>query len=275
MQASYLQAGAVQHSVPSGASAASRYSRRTAIAAGTLALALTAGQWCRADSAPSDDRREIFSASSPAWLRAVGKLQVPGSRYDSGRRDHLLEDCSATLVTSSAGHSADTIVTAWHCLADYNDLSKPITFTLLPGQPGAEQRQAYRLDDGGGMEADWAVLRLYRPIATHEVRALAIHPERAEAGRNISMAGYSRDPGKGAGGERLTFDRNCRITDAAAAVGHSDCIAYKGASGGAVVQFSKDGLPLFSGVISQGNGAGVSTFVPVASFRSALVRHLQ
>ena len=222
----------------------------------------------------SVDSREAYSNASPAWLRAVGKLHVPGSRYRAGRRMHLQENCSATLVARDTQGRADTIITAWHCLADYNDLSKPITFTLLPDLPGAMERQAYRLADGGGMHADWAILRLYQPVAAHEVQALAVHQGRARIGREISMAGYSRDSQLGADGARLTFDPKCRITAHATTASHSDCFAHKGASGGAVVQFSTAGLVQFSGVISQGNGAGFSTFVPVASFRSALALHL-
>ncbi|MFC1578763.1 trypsin-like serine peptidase [Pseudomonadota bacterium] len=245
--------------------------------AAVVALALAPMQWSGAEPADEAvaDRREIYSPASPAWLRAVGKLQVPGSRYSAGRRTHLQENCSATLVVSAAARSADTIITAWHCLADYSDLSKPITFTLSPDLPGTAQRQAYRLADGGGMHADWAILRLFRPVAVQEAQALAVHHGRADTGRDITMAGYSRDTGKGAAGSRLTFDRNCRITAQAPEASQSNCIAHKGASGGAVVQLSAEQLPLYSGVISEGNGAGLSTFVPVASFRDELARHLR
>ena len=216
------------------------------------------------------DNRLIYSDAAPNWLGAVGKLRVPGSRYHDGRRSHLQEDCSATLVSRGQGKRADTVVTAWHCLAFYNDLSKPITFTLLPGQSRSEEREAYRLADGGGMHADWAVLRLYRPIVTD--LALAIHPGRADPARPISMAGYSRDQVKGDGGKALTFDPSCLITQQAARVSDSNCNAYKGASGGAVVQLSPRGKPELTGVISQGDSAGLSLFVPVAVFRSAIRR---
>jgi hypothetical protein len=42
-----------------------------------------------------------------------------------------------------------------------------------------------------------------------------------------------------------------------------------------VVQLSPEGTPQLSGVVSQGNSEGLSTFVPVAVFRSALQRHLK
>ena len=32
------------------------------------------------------EQRLAYSADAPAWLRAVGKLHVPGSRVEDGRR---------------------------------------------------------------------------------------------------------------------------------------------------------------------------------------------
>ena len=245
---------------------------RCAVALYTLSLSLlAAGE----EPGTGIDTREVYKADSPAWLQAVGRLQVPGSRYSDGRQAHLREDCSATLVTRLPGRQADILVTAWHCLENYRDLSKPIVFTLLPGQPGALVAKAYRLADGGGMYADWAILRLQYPVAATRVAALLVHPGRADPGREITMAGYSRDEGKGDGGNRLTFDPACAITGEVEMLSDSNCLAHKGASGGAVVQLSATGTPLFSGVISEGNGLGISRFVPVAAFRSALDSELE
>jgi hypothetical protein len=220
------------------------------------------------------DSRLVYSSAAPSWLRAVGQLRVPGSKYTDGHRTHLREDCSGTLVTRFPDRPADTVITAWHCLAHYSDLSKPIMFTLLPGDSGAVQQEAYRLADGGGMHADWAILRLRHAVAPELANALLIDPGRADPARAISMAGYSRDEGMGDSGKRLTFDPACLITAQRPAVSDSDCRAHKGASGGAVVQLSVDAIPRFSGVVSEGDGAGVSTFVPVAAFRNAISLHL-
>jgi hypothetical protein len=221
------------------------------------------------------DSREIYTSSAPGWLRAVGKLRVPGSTYLDGKKAHLQEDCSATLVTGKAGREADTIVTAWHCLVNYSDLSRPIVFALLPEHEGGLQREAYRLTDGGGMHADWAILRLTLPIAPGDANALLINPGPANPVKTISMAGYSRDSGRGDHGKRLTFDPACVITAVGPATSDSNCLAHKGASGGAVVQLSGNGIPLFSGVISEGDSAGLSTFVPVGIFRGAIGHHLR
>jgi len=220
------------------------------------------------------DTRQTYSSEAPTWLRAVGKLQVPGSKLVNGRRSHYREDCSATLVAKRSASHADTIITAWHCLEFYNDLSKPITFTLLPGSQQSIALEARRLADGGGMHADWAVLRLQRPVARNRVAALTINQRRPNAGRAITMAGYSRDSGKGNHGDTLTFDANCNITGQRRESSDSDCTAHKGASGGAVVQFSLQGQALLSGVISRGDGASVSIYMPVADFRNTINRLL-
>lgn len=220
------------------------------------------------------DSRLRYSGDAPPWLRAVGQLRVPGSRYQDGRREHFLEDCSATLVARSPGRRADTIITAWHCLEYYNDLSRPITFTLSHGDRAPLEQEAYRLAMGGSMQADWAILRLRQAIETETATALAIHPGSADPARAVIMAGYSRDAGAADRNTRLSYDPRCLITAQAATLTDSNCLARKGASGGAVIQLSDSGVPLFSGVVSQGDSAGLSQFVPVDAFRGALNRHL-
>ncbi|MBE9539288.1 MAG: trypsin-like serine protease [Proteobacteria bacterium] len=228
--------------------------------------------------------REVFNNESPSWLRAVGKLHVPGVKYESGHQLNHREDCSATLVRKATSETtgtggvklppANTIITAWHCLEFYRDLSKTITFTLLYGTQDSFSVAAYRLADGGGMNSDWAVLRLVQAVPAERVAALAVHPAKADTGRSIIMAGYS----KKSEGERLSYDPQCSITGLS--LRHtggyeSNCNALKGASGGAVVQLSADGKPLLAGVVSQGNGEGLSIFVPVDEFRSAIRANLK
>ncbi|CAA0087722.1 Uncharacterised protein [Halioglobus japonicus] len=233
---------------------------------------LTMTVW--AITAGAADSRQVFSGETHNWLRAVGKLKVPGQRYREGRRSHYVEDCSATLVSRAGRSEADTIVTAWHCLEWYDDLTKPITFTAVSISGELVQREAHRLQDGGGMHADWAILRLRIAVPGAQIVALQVHPDRADPNHPVTMAGFSKDDGLGAGGIALTFDADCTITEQKRSFGDTDCTAFKGASGGAVVQLSDDGEPLFCGVISQGNGAGRSTFVPVSGFRNALNLHV-
>jgi hypothetical protein len=221
------------------------------------------------------DARQVFSGEAYPWLRAVGRLQVPGQRYRSGYTSHYLEDCSATLVTLPGRVEADTIVTAWHCLELYKDLSQPISFTVATVSGELLQRQAHRLANGGGMHADWAILRLRPAVPAQEVAALLIHPQMADPKRPVTMAGYSRDKGIGDEGRVLTFDPACAITSQKRGLGETDCTAFKGASGGAVIQLFDAGRPRVCGVISQGNSQGHSTFVPVSGFRKAINLYLK
>jgi hypothetical protein len=219
--------------------------------------------------------RQSYSGDSYPWLRAVGKLQVPGSRYHNGRRSHYVEDCSATLIAPAHSSSADIIVTAWHCLEFYSDLSKPITFTLLDDSGGLVTRQAHRLADGGSMSADWALLRLLAAVPSPQVAALDIHPGQANPDISIIMAGYSKDVLPDPHGKNLSFDPACTITQQAPEFSDTNCSANQGASGGPVIQLGAEGEPFLCGVISQGNGVGRSTFIPVSRFRATANLYLK
>ncbi len=238
------------------------------------AALFTSGLLITALSASAEER-QVYSVDSPAWMRAVGKLTVPGSRYENGRYNHHHEDCSATLVSLATRNRADTIITAWHCIEYYGDLSKPILFTL-PGNSGQDlTREVYRVFDGGSMHADWAILKMHQAISTNSVAAVMPHSGRANPAKEVSMAGYSRDAGLGNGGEHLTYDEGCKITLQANNSSDTDCIAHKGASGGAVIQLSEQGAAHYIGVISRGDGDGVSIFVPTEYFRGPLRRALE
>lgn len=220
------------------------------------------------------DQRQVFAENSPPWLQSVGKLDVPGIAYREGKRRHQRENCSGTLVAPAGQLLADIVVTAWHCLEFYTDLSKPITFTLLPGSENAVRREAYRLADGGGMYSDWALLKLSRPVDTGLVPAMEPNPQRGSLERPVTMAGFSGDSGLGKAGEVLTYHDSCQITRQERDASETDCSAYKGASGGAVVQLSATGQPQLTGVISRGNSEGISIYVPLSGFRGSLNQYV-
>ncbi len=218
----------------------------------------------------ADDSRVPYSLDSPTWLASVGALSVPTQKYEQGRWRSFFEDCSATLVGSSVQHASSTIVTAWHCLEHYTDVSRAILFTLHSPAQGSVSRSARILRQGGGMHADWAILKLDEPIPIEVAVALSALQGNADKDRTLAMAGFSRDAGLGENGARLTFDPACRITTINLQSIETDCYAYKGASGGAVVQVSGQGEMLYAGVISEGDSEGLSRFVPVDAFRAAL-----
>lgn len=208
------------------------------------------------------EQRQLYNENSPTWLTAVGTLSVPGHRFEAGERLHHDENCSATLVGPS------TILTAWHCLEYYRDLSREIVFTL-PYMPQQPQWRATRLADGDGMTADWALLRLERPVA--DVVPLSVHGYfNTESMSPISMAGYSRDAGLGNGGANLTWQAACQITANERFRVATNCLAYKGASGGPVISNGA-----IVGVISAGDGEGLTYYAPSSRFTSALRLYLR
>jgi len=220
------------------------------------------------------DRRLVYTGETYPWLAAVGRLSVPGERRVEGRYSYFLEDCSATLVARPAAAHADTIITAWHCLEHYRDLSRPITFRLGETPGKILEMEATRVADGGGMHADWAILRLREPVPASHTPALPVGAQGADRGAPVIMAGFSRDEGLGRGGEVLTYDPGCRITGQVRRSADTDCTAHKGSSGGAVVQVSGSGEARLCGVISEGDGSGYSRFVPVGAFRGVIELHL-
>ena len=236
-----------------------------------LGLAAAAGAGAAGSQSATDpDSRQVYSAQSPPWLQAVGKLRIPGSRLEDGRRRHLIEDCTATLIALPDIRINRWVLTAWHCLEFYADLSRPILFTLPNSPGGTISREATVIESGGAMDRDWALLRLDRPIRDPGVTPLPLSAATVSRGA-VSMAGYSRDRGLGQGGEVLTYDAFCEIVAKRGRDYETDCAAFKGASGGPVVKHSQDGSAAITGIISRGNGADISIFVPITRFAAQLL----
>jgi V8-like Glu-specific endopeptidase len=211
------------------------------------------------------DPRTVYGADSPAWMQAVGKLRVPGITYQQGEPSHQREDCSATLVAH------DLILTAWHCLEYRRDLSRDITFTL-PQAPGRPSWSAWPVADGGGMHADWALLRLAASSqGWAQIPALSLWPSPTSgisADAHLTMAGYSADDGLGASGSHLTYHASCAALASEPTRVATNCLAFKGASGGPVVSAGQ-----LVGVISAGDKATLTYYVPANSFAGALRRN--
>ncbi len=199
--------------------------------------------------------RAVFSTQADQRLLAVGKLTVPGYDRVDGERLYREENCTASLVAPS------TILTAWHCLEHYRDLSRDPVFTL-PLVPGQGAIVARRVADGGGMEADWALLRLARPVEDVEPLPVVAFPG---AGSELLLAGYARDEGLCGGGEKLTWQAGCTVADISRQRVSTNCVTYKGASGGAVL--SVDGVV---GVISAGDSTAQTWFYPSGGFITRL-----
>ena len=206
------------------------------------------------------DPRQVYTQASPHWLNSVGQLSVPGIKYFDGDANHFVEHCTATLVADNL------ILSGWHCIEFYGDLSRDIIFTL-PNTSPPQQRIAQRVADGGGMEADWLLLKLDRPV--HANIAQAVPVTGLDMGQSISLpltlAGYSRDDGLGSGGKYLSYHPGCKILAHEWYRVATDCLAYKGASGGPVVHREQ-----IIGVVSSGDSRQLSYYTPSISFLTTL-----
>ncbi len=215
--------------------------------------------------------QQLPGQDSPSWLAAVGRLAVPGQQWEDGDWTQQLEHCSATLLTPSNDSRVSYLISAWHCVEYYRDLSYDISFIL----PGAKQISKARLvASGGGMDADWALLKLIEPMLSTQIQgpvvAISASTNNGQVNRSdgalVTMAGYS----SALPGAPLSYDEDCKILAREATRIATECRASKGASGGPVV--SKNGQLL--GVISAGDGDQLSYFAPISLFASVLRQYL-
>lgn len=206
--------------------------------------------------------RQQVSSTSPPMLMSVGRLLVPGRRMENGYPRHYRESCSATLLAPIEGEPASLILTAWHCIEYHTDLTDAITFVIESSSGERLERRVQPVSSGGGMHADWLIMRLQEPLPTDTVTAASVAQDAPPGiGSRIIMAGYSRDKGLGEAGEVLTFHGNCRVVARSDQDIATDCLAYRGASGGAVFSIASGRL---LGVISRGDSLAQSIFVPVS-----------
>lgn len=196
-------------------------------------------------------------------LISVGKLLVPGQRYENGYTRHYSESCSATLVAKNPlALRSSLVITAWHCLEFYHDRSKPVSFEAV----GGEKRDATLIASGGSMRNDWALLRLSAPLPSPAV----LSGGNEESIKDLMMAGYPRRDSEKP--KTLETASDCQVTGVAGEDVRSNCVLKKGASGGGV--FSKEKNRRYLGVISRGDGESQSIYVPLARFIEKIDAHI-
>lgn len=238
-----------------------KFLRRRGLVHGFGCLSLCALLSALSATAVTEPRQQV-SATSPSMLMSVGRLLVPGRRIEDGYERHYRESCSATLLEPDEGEPVSLILTAWHCIEYHNDLTDNITFVIESTSGERLQRRVQPVSSGGGMHADWLLMRLQEPLPADAVVSATLTREVAPGvGSRIIMAGYSRDQGLGEAGKVLTFHRNCRVVARSDEDIATDCLAYRGASGGAVFSVATGRL---LGVISRGDSLAQSIFVPIS-----------
>lgn len=206
--------------------------------------------------------RELAEQFHPS----VGRLIVPAVRYRDGYARNYREQCSGTLISAAQSkRESDLVISAWHCLEDYRDLSRPLVFV----NPEGERREARVLVSGGSMRDDWALLRLSAPLS--DPTTIAPDANRTvPRGRAVTMAGYPRQDGSEI--SRPQVRARCAITAQRDGDTESDCILRVGASGGGV--FGVDAEETYLGVISRGDSSSLSIFVPYSRFAAKLRPYL-
>ena len=218
----------------------------------SLLVALTSG--LGAETA-ADERVRGNEVREP-WILSVVKIRIPVSRLENARRKHFFEDCSATWLDSAS--ERQLLLTAWHCIEGFSANTSAISLT--------HQERALNVRiaaTGGSMRADWAILEVLDANVVE--RGLSVSERDAETGESIAMAGFSGDAELGDGGNTLTVDLSCLVTQEVGAAMESNCTAFKGASGGPVLRQTPTGMDIV-GVISSGDSIERSRFAPASLF---------
>ena len=227
----------------------------------TLAVALLSGRM----TAVSADPRTPLPEHVGGWQQALFPLSIPVTRLTEGRMRHFTEHCTAVAVTPGP---TSLFVSAWHCFEDYRSTITPI---LLVDHQTTTPVHMKLLETGGSMQEDWALLEPDSPLTIDTWIPISTTPH--HVGQPLIAAGFAPRPDQSSDDtvkRYLVADIACSVIDASTHPPASDCVAKKGASGGAMIALSDSGSARLQGVISAGDGEAVSYFYPASS----LIRRL-
>ena len=231
----------------------------------TTSLALLLGSLAllmRSQPLAADPRR-VADPQALSWHSALVRLEIPVIRPVGGRLRHFTEHCSATTITPGPN---TLLLSAWHCFEDYAATQGPIR---LFAQHSPETPLPLRLIvSGGSMSADWAILA---PLtSTFGGAWIPLSPDPVQRGARVIAAGFAptndsnktEEYAETPASRTLMYDPDCLVIAATGRPAQSDCVAKKGASGGAILGRTASGSVRVIGVISAGDGASVSYFHP-------------
>ena len=229
----------------------------------TLAAALLSATL----TAPFADPREPIPEHVGGWQRALFPLRIPVTRLIEGRMRHFTEHCTAVAVTPGPN---SLFVSAWHCFEDYRSTITPIQ---LIDPDTATPVPIRLLETGGSMQEDWALLTPDPPLSIDSWIPISTTPH--HIGQPLIAVGFAPQPdqtGDDAVQRYLLADIACSVIDADTHPPASDCVAKKGASGGAMIALTDSGSARLQGIISAGDGEAVSYFYPAPSLIRRLSR---
>ena len=214
----------------------------------------------------SADPRLTPDLHAPYWQSAMVRIEVPVIRPIAGRMRHFTEHCSATAITPGPDM---LLLSAWHCFEDYAATQGPIQ--LFASHSAGNPLPARLIVSGGSMSEDWAILT---PLSSTVIGAwIPLAREPTQRGTQVIAAGFAPTTDSGTterqtetpSSRALMYDPDCLIISATSRPAQSDCVAKKGASGGAILRRTASGSVRVVGIISAGDGESVSYFHPTDS----------
>jgi tetratricopeptide (TPR) repeat protein len=195
----------------------------------------------------SDDTRILVDHNAPSWTSSIGRIIVPTylEHLSSKRYSVKHKKCTATLVNLDESYDSKVVITASHCLSDYDKSTGRISFIIKSKQNDMIQRFAKVYYDSQYNHknlksvSDLAILILDKAVQSTEVTPLLFSKESFKALEKqykysyASLAGFSSDIGDH--GAYLSYDPECSLKNYNKVYGKSTCKGFQGASGGPVI----------------------------------------
>ena len=240
-----------------------------------------------------DDPRIIVDNHSPKWTKAIGRLIIPTKLKFVSKTKYKTKykKCSASLIDDGTHTKIRTIITASHCISGYKEDAGYLKFIIKDSFGNMIQKFATIYKDSHYKHtklqttSDYAILILDSFISNYQVKPLIstnipfYRLKKQYKDSFATLVGFSGDIGKW--GEQLTMDPRCKVFKYSKYYGKSNCVAYKGASGGPIVlNVSEDGLTYSQylvGIVShfKGNNFKHIYFAPNTQFYQDLQNGIQ
>ena len=230
---------------------------------------LTAALFSVTLTAPHADPRIPMHEHVGGWQHALYQLSVPVTRLTEGRMRHFTEHCTTVAVTPGP---KSLFVSAWHCFEDYRST---IASIQMVDPHTATTISMKLLETGGSMQEDWALLTPESPFLVASWIPISTTPN--HIGQPLIAAGFApvseaNQSSPDSIERHLLADMACSVIDASSHPPASDCMAKKGASGGAMIALTDSGSARLQGIISAGDSETVSYFYPASSLIHRLHR---
>jgi tetratricopeptide (TPR) repeat protein len=207
-----------------------------------------------------NDTRKIVTSTSPLWTKAIGRLIIPTQKSATSKK---IEKCSATLINFENMEASKVIISASHCLKEFDSHAGALRFLIKSKTGKVIQKYAKVIKDSQfdikrmKSKSDYAILLLSSHINKKDVSPLIVSDKSFLQLQKFynntygSLGGFSSDVGNF--GSSLSYDPMCRLNYYNKVYAKSNCSGFKGASGGPVVlnvPFGNETKSYFVGVVS-------------------------